>query len=41
MLSALVDVSVKGAKTYDRFQFQRNGFFSVDQDSTPDKVSDE
>ena len=37
--SAYVDVSVSDAATYDRFQFERNGFFSVDPDSTPEKVS--
>ena len=36
--NAMVDVSVKKAKLYDRFQFERNGFFSIDDDSTPDKV---
>ena len=36
--NAMVDVSVKNAKLYDRFQFERNGFFSIDDDSTPDKV---
>ena len=35
----MVDGSVKGAKVFDKFQFERNGFFSVDPDSTPDKVS--
>ena len=37
---ALVDQSVKGAKVFDKFQFERNGFFSVDPDSTADQVSD-
>ena len=36
--NALVDQSVAGAKVYDKFQFERNGFFSVDPDSTPEKV---
>lgn len=36
--SALVDVSVKGAKVLDKFQFERVGYFSVDPDSTEDKV---
>lgn len=31
---ALIDVSVKGAKVYDKFQFERIGYFSVDKDST-------
>ncbi|XP_071081641.1 glutamine--tRNA ligase-like [Haliotis cracherodii] len=33
---AMVDISVRGAKTFDKFQFERNGFFSVDPDSTPE-----
>ncbi|KAK6175326.1 hypothetical protein SNE40_013814 [Patella caerulea] len=36
--NALVDVSVKGAKNFDRFQFERCGFFSVDPDSTADRL---
>ena len=40
-VDAFIDVSVKGAKTYDKFQFERNGFFTVDQDSTPEKVGSE
>lgn len=36
--SALVDTSVKGAKVFDKFQFERVGYFSVDSDSTADKV---
>lgn len=36
--SALVDTSVKGAKVFDKFQFERVGYFSVDPDSTADKV---
>ena len=35
---AYTDISVKDAKTYDRFQFERNGFFSVDPDSTAEKL---
>ncbi|XP_033123440.1 glutamine--tRNA ligase-like [Anneissia japonica] len=35
---ALVDLSVKGAKVYDKFQFERNGFFSVDPDTTAKKL---
>ena len=27
-----------GAKVYDKFQFERNGFFSVDPDSSAEKV---
>ena len=36
--SALVDTSVKGAKLFDKFQFERVGYFSVDPDSTANKV---
>ena len=36
--SALIDVSVKTGKVYNCFQFERLGFFSVDRDSTSDKV---
>ncbi|KAK3581253.1 hypothetical protein CHS0354_032979 [Potamilus streckersoni] len=36
--NALVDVSVKSAKALDKFQFERLGFFSVDPDTTPDKI---
>lgn len=38
--SALVDRSVSKAKVFDKFQFERVGYFSVDPDSTADKVSD-
>ena len=31
---ALIDVSAKGAKVYDKFQFERIGYFSVDPDTT-------
>uniref|UniRef100_A0A3Q1G3W9 Glutamine--tRNA ligase n=1 Tax=Acanthochromis polyacanthus TaxID=80966 RepID=A0A3Q1G3W9_9TELE len=36
--SALVDNSVKGAKVLDKFQFERVGYFSLDPDSTEDKL---
>ncbi|XP_056129518.1 glutamine--tRNA ligase [Lampris incognitus] len=36
--SAFVDSSVRGAKVFDKFQFERVGFFSVDPDSTTDKL---
>lgn len=36
--SAFVDTSVKGAKVFDKFQFERVGYFSVDPDSTADKL---
>ncbi|XP_076066868.1 glutaminyl-tRNA synthetase [Oratosquilla oratoria] len=38
VVDALADVSVKGAKVYDKFQFERQGFFSVDTDSTRDHL---
>lgn len=36
--NALVDSSVASAKVYDKFQFERNGFFSVDPDSSADRL---
>lgn len=33
-----MDTSVKGAKVLDKFQFERVGYFSVDPDSTAEKV---
>ncbi|CAG11319.1 unnamed protein product, partial [Tetraodon nigroviridis] len=36
--NALVDTSVKGAKVLDKFQFERVGYFSVDPDSTEEKL---
>uniref|UniRef100_A0A3P9PQM6 Glutamine--tRNA ligase n=1 Tax=Poecilia reticulata TaxID=8081 RepID=A0A3P9PQM6_POERE len=36
--SALVDTSVKGAKALDKFQFERVGYFSLDPDSSADKL---
>ena len=36
--NAYADSSVNTAKVYDRFQFERQGFFSVDPDSSPSKV---
>lgn len=36
--SALVDRSVKAAKVLDKFQFERLGYFSLDPDSTADKL---
>lgn len=35
---ALVDTSVRGAKVLDKFQFERVGYFSLDPDSTAEKV---
>ncbi|XP_051526111.1 glutamine--tRNA ligase [Myxocyprinus asiaticus] len=36
--SALVDRSVSTAKVFDKFQFERVGYFSVDPDSTAEKL---
>lgn len=36
--SALIDRSVSKAKVFDKFQFERVGYFSLDSDSTADKV---
>ncbi|VUZ39006.1 unnamed protein product [Hymenolepis diminuta] len=36
--NALIERSMKGVKTYDRFQFERIGYFTVDQDSEPDRL---
>eukprot|EP00795_Rhopilema_esculentum_P002262 gene2262-17873_t len=36
--NALVDVTVKGASTFTKFQFERLGFFSVDPDSVNNKL---
>ena len=36
---ALVEQTVKQATVYDKFQFERIGFFSVDPDSSKDKVN--
>lgn len=38
-VTALADVSVKDAKKYDKYQFERLGFFSVDPDSKMNKVN--
>lgn len=37
--NAMVDSSVKNVKVFDKFQFERIGYFSVDLDSTEDLVS--
>nr|XP_021184642.2 probable glutamine--tRNA ligase [Helicoverpa armigera] len=34
IVNAYADASLKGAKVYDKFQFERIGFFSVDPDTT-------
>uniref|UniRef100_A0A8C9TB28 glutamine--tRNA ligase n=1 Tax=Scleropages formosus TaxID=113540 RepID=A0A8C9TB28_SCLFO len=36
--NALVDYSVSGAKVFDKFQFERVGYFSLDPDSTKEKL---
>ncbi|KAJ8394750.1 hypothetical protein AAFF_G00041050 [Aldrovandia affinis] len=36
--SALVDRSVLGSKAFDKFQFERIGYFSVDPDSTEERM---
>lgn len=36
--NAYIDSSVVGAKIYDKFQFERNGYFSVDPDSTSQQL---
>ena len=36
IVNALGDISLKNAKINDKYQFERVGFFSVDQDSTND-----
>ncbi|XP_039253901.1 glutamine--tRNA ligase-like [Styela clava] len=37
MSNAMIDSSVQNAETYDKFQFERLGYFCVDPDSTKDK----
>ena len=36
--AGLADKQVKGSKLYDKFQFERIGFFCVDKDSSKDKL---
>lgn len=38
VVTALADQSLAGASVYDNFQFERIGFFSIDPDTTTDKV---
>ncbi|XP_072941638.1 probable glutamine--tRNA ligase [Epargyreus clarus] len=38
VVNAYADASIKGAKVYDKFQFERIGFFSVDPDTTAKKM---
>ena len=35
---AMVDTSVRDAVVYAKFQFERNGYFSVDPDTKPGQV---
>ena len=37
-IDAFVEPSVKGAKPGSSYQFQRMGYFAVDQDSRPDEL---
>ena len=37
--NAMVDRSVQNAKVFDKFQFERVGYFSVDPDSNEDLVN--
>jgi glutaminyl-tRNA synthetase len=39
VVQAFGDVSLKNACVYSKFQFERTGFFSMDPDSTSEKVS--
>ena len=38
VINAFAEPSLKGVKIGDRFQFQRLGYFSVDNDSTPERI---
>ncbi|CAH0546360.1 unnamed protein product [Brassicogethes aeneus] len=38
IINAFADVSLKTAKVYDKFQFERIGFFSVDPDTTANSL---
>lgn len=35
---ALIDRSIAGSKEYERFQFERIGYFCVDRDSNSERV---
>ena len=37
---AVMDKSIAGSKEYDRFQFERVGYFCVDKDSSGEKVGE-
>lgn len=39
VVNAVADRSISTAKVYDKFQFERVGYFSVDPDSTKNKVT--
>jgi len=36
--TAKADKYIQGVKVYDRFQFERNGYFTVDKDTTKNKI---
>ncbi|XP_040071974.2 glutamine--tRNA ligase [Ixodes scapularis] len=36
--NSMVDKSMKGCNVLDKFQFERLGYFCVDQDTTPEKI---
>ncbi|CAB3228334.1 unnamed protein product [Arctia plantaginis] len=38
VVNAYADASIKGARVFDKFQFERIGFFSVDPDTTDKKI---
>ncbi|XP_052758353.1 probable glutamine--tRNA ligase isoform X2 [Galleria mellonella] len=38
VVEAYADVSIRGAKIYDKFQFERIGFFSVDPDTSSNSI---
>lgn len=37
--NAMVDTSILNSKVFDKFQFERIGYFSVDPDTTEDLVN--
>ncbi|KAK9874390.1 hypothetical protein WA026_002737 [Henosepilachna vigintioctopunctata] len=38
IIKGFADISIKGANVYDKFQFERIGFFSVDPDTTDQMI---
>ncbi|ETN81799.1 hypothetical protein NECAME_02089 [Necator americanus] len=38
LYNVLIDKSITNSKVYDRYQFERVGYFSVDPDTVPGKV---